>query len=249
MTITNKTENPGARPFVHKNIAGETPTVFDCRAYERVEQLPVGVVLSPKKAGMLAIYSVLVEVVAKSIDLNSLVESGRPNVREFGFEKIALGAHKFETDASYPNATIAMSSELNYDEEYVGNQLDMPDRFCDVFAPGTQLIGLTSATGLFDVRTELAKEEDQSAVHSALVRAFKREPATMLPNRRVMVPQYFDRLVRMELKNIDDRVDGSEAQEGRWQVTATLELEIPVVDLVLAQPELDVAIQTSVTDD
>jgi hypothetical protein len=237
------------RKKTHETYEG-VPVVLDCRAMERRELIPVAAPssLDPKSVAQLAIFKVLSGIVMHSIDLVSFVTSERPNPREFTFCKVAFESYNFEDDAAYPNATIKSDGELAYEAEAPGYQAAIEDETCDKFAPDTQLLHVTDAVGMFRIETELAKREDQAGVHAGIVRAFSHEPLDIRPNRRVLMPEYFDQIVRLELVGVDDSVPPELAHQGRWPLVARIRAEVPVVDLVKIQPRLrHVGIHVSVS--
>ncbi len=217
------------------------PLVIDCRALEIQEMFSVAgpQTLDPSSVCQLAIFKVMAGMVMHSIDLTSAFKKKKHNSREFTWKKVAFDSHVFEEDAGYPNATIRPDGELNYETDAPGYQKAIEDETAEQHAPNTQLVHTTDGIGMFLVETEVPKREDRAGIHAAFTRSFLHEPRDTRPNRRVVMPEYFDQIVRLELVGVNTTTTKERAHEGRWPLVARIRAQVGVVELVTAQPTLE----------
>jgi hypothetical protein len=217
------------------------PLVIDCRALEVREMVSVASpsTLDPSSVCQLAIFKVMAGMVMYSIDLVSFLKKERSNPREFTWRAIAFDSHVFEEDAGYPKATILPAEgELSYETDAPGFQKVIADDTAERFAPDTQLVCATDVVGMFVVETELTKREDRAGVHAAFARSFTHEPRDVRPNRRVVMPEYFDQVVRLELVGVDTTTPKEMVHQGRWPLKARIRAQVSVAELVKVQPKL-----------
>jgi hypothetical protein len=216
------------------------PIAIDVRTLELRPLTPVAPAcqLDPKTAAQIAIFRVMAEMTMYSIDVNSVVKGKGFKGREFTWAKIAFDSFFFEEDAAYPNASIVPEAETSYESEARGMMAEISEETVDRFAPGTHIASPTDAGGIFRIETELVKREDRSGVHAAIVSAFAMEPGALLPNRRVQIPEYFDRSCRLELLGVDEPTTPDLVKQGRWPLVARIRAQLPVAILTAAQPPL-----------
>lgn len=216
------------------------PIVIDLRALELQPLVPIApsMQLDPKSAAQIAIFRVMAGMTMYSVDINSMAKGKGFKSREFSWHKVAFDSFFFEEDAAYPNASILPEGEMTYELEAPGLSGTIIEDTLDKFAPGTHVVSPTDASAVFRIETELAKREDRSGVHAALVSAFALEPNDIRPNRRVIVPEYFEMVCRLELLGIDEPTTKEMVIAGRWPLTARIRAQLPVAILTKAQPLL-----------
>lgn len=216
------------------------PIALDPRALELRPLVPIAPAcqLDPKTAAQLAIFRVMAGMTMFSIDVTSAAKGKGFKGREFTWEKVAFDSFFFEEDAAYPNASIVPEAEMSYELDARGLMSEIDEKTVDKYAPGTAVVSPTDMVGIFRIETELAKREDRSGVHAGIVSAFAMEPNALLPNRRVVIPEYFERTCRLELLGVDEPTTPDLVKQGRWPLVARIRAHVPVAILTAAQPPL-----------
>lgn len=216
------------------------PIAIDVRALELrpLTSIAPACQLDPKSAAQIAIFRIMAGMTMYSFDINSVVAGKGFKGREFTWAKIAFDSFFFEEDAKYPNASIVPEGEMTYELDARGLSGEIDEQTVDKFAPGTHVVSPTDTVGIFRIETELAKREDRSGVHAGIISAFALEPGDIRPNRRVVIPEYFEMICRLELVGIDEPTSPDLVKQGRWPLVARIRAQLPVAILTAAQPPL-----------
>lgn len=134
-----------------------------------------------------------------------------------------------------PSALIQQTEEETiYAPEGMETQL-LEDTF-ERYGERTVLRKLGIATVPLLITIWCAHKEERRAVRSTLVRAMMAEPSDQRYGRRIVVPEYYDRVVIFDLLGtaVDD--DSDDAQQNHWVLAVRLSARVEIVQLVQPPP-------------
>lgn len=177
-------------------------------------------------------------LVCTSIGLKRFLETGEVQTRKFRIERIIYD-WPTASDEIDPMPTVALvqNGRTSYDSQgLVGGTL-LEDSL-DQWGKGTILQRLGAATLQLDVIVWSAHKEERRAVAKSIEDLFLVEPQEEKHGRLIVVPQYFDRVVRLDLSGSErgDSIDA--AQKNQWILVASLAAEVELVRLVGSPPTM-----------
>lgn len=190
-------------------------------------------------ACQLGLWGLLSAMRPRSFDLARWLQEGEKRTRELQFQRIFLDWPRAEEDATpTPSVCVMQGGEGAYDQSDINPDNRLVESSLDVHAPGTVL----KMTAFLRVPVQLlvmcATKDDRAGVRRAFEDAFLVEPDDDRPGRRVLVPAYYDQVVRYQLTAQNYADDPETAQANQWILTAQLDAEVPVVVLVPAPSEM-----------
>lgn len=134
------------------------------------------------------------------------------------------------TQRGSPTALVMSEERQTYDRQDLSTYLIEDSE--GVYGENTVLRKLANLTSTMHVQIICAHKEVRRGVRAALERAFLVELDDNRQGRRVVVPQYYDRICRINLDSVQ-YVDGSDsAQSNQFLLSAFMPCDIDVVDLV-----------------
>jgi hypothetical protein len=188
--------------------------------------------LSAKEQGQLALFRLLSSLTMYRRDLTKLITSQQlPPSSTFPLTNIVFDWPENEVELkALPQAFILADGSVPY---------SMPDLTTgiiedtvDVFGEGTALRKISESLFQTTVHILCAHKEERRAVEGALERAFLAEPDDDQPGRRVVLPEYYDRTVRVMLQSTATPDDPQRAASNEWEIQAVFQIECEIVKLV-----------------
>lgn len=194
--------------------------------------------LAPEFVCQAAIWYVLSTLKAHVFDRSKFLNTGTfPSSRVFNFKEIHVDFPDWEEDIEFPSSAIYPVSPVEYDEP-PSRSIALIEESRDVFGRGTVLLHLTDASiDRMAVDMVFGTKDERSAMSGAFQTAFLRDPASEQPGRRIVVPQYFDQIVALDLESCLP-VNDSTMETKRWELQAVISCQVSVVVLVKVTPEL-----------
>lgn len=179
----------------------------------------------------IGVFNVLKGMTMHRHKLEDIVESGTAASSSFVWDRIFFDMPRIEEQQSpVPVAGIVPVTKCSY--EYQSLETSLLDETVDVYAPGTVLRKVATATQQMAVHTLNGHHEERRGVKSAFERTFLAEPDDDEGGRRTVVRQYFDRTVRMYLRDSDYPGTAPREQANKWESVSVFDLECDVVYLV-----------------
>lgn len=172
----------------------------------------------------------------KRIDLDAFIADGTVMSSTFELKRVLFEWPRAEDPIEpMPSALIQQTDdETTYAPEGMETQLleDTLDRYGD----GTILRKLGTAAVPLLITVWCAHKEERRAIRAKLVRAAMAEPSDQRWARRVVVPEYYDRVVIFEIQGaaVDD--DAEDAQQNHWVLAMRLLARVEIVELVQPPP-------------
>lgn len=198
----------------------------------------------------LAIYRVLGGIVMHRTNFEAYVATGDIQTASFQFRRLIFDWPRDEEQIKpMPSAAIVAAGEVEYANPDLGT--DLLEDTVDVYREGSVLRRLSHATMRLVAHMLFAHKEERRAAHSAIERELLAEPDDDEGHRKVVIPEYYDRTVRMMLRSLA-RPDGAdEAKTNTWELQAAFDCEVEVVKLVtdpgrIQQPILGAQVGTTV---
>lgn len=189
-------------------------------------------------AMQIGVQQIIHSITFKSVNRRELYLRDETHVGAFQIEKIYLDWPDAEDSFAEgsPTAVIMQDGWATYD--YTGQNFGgyLEDTL-DCFGEGTILRRLGYVTTDLLVDFLIPNKDDRSAVRKSLVEAFAAEPQGFEPGRKVVIPNYYNRLARYVLKKIQYTGDDPESAKSHlYGLLLQLEADIEVVSLVQAPP-------------
>lgn len=172
----------------------------------------------------------------RRMDLDTYLAEGRVVSSTFALQRVIFEWPRAEDPIEpMPSALVQQTDEeTTYAPEGMETQLleDTLDRYGD----RTILRKLGTATVPLLITVWCAHKEERRAVRSTLVRGVMAEPSDQRWARRVVVPEYYDRVVIFEIvgTSVDD--DADDAQQNHWVLAVRMTARVEVVQLVQPPP-------------
>lgn len=208
--------------------------------------------IDPGVAMQLGLHTLLKGMRAWRIGLDDYINNRDLQSSEFGLARIFFDWPRFE-DAVDPMPSVALT--LPEEEVYDAQGLHggtVLEETVERWGPGTVLKKTGVASTTVHAVIWSAHKEERRALKKALLRLFLTEPNEEMSGRRVVVPQYFERVARYELKGTRYEDDPQSAHSNEWIMTARITAEIDIVDLVKRPPYMEaptINVSTSGLDD
>jgi hypothetical protein len=108
----------------------------------------------------------------------------------------------------------------------------------DVYAPNSVLQLLGEAQTRLEIVVWCASKDDRAGVRKALVEAFLAGPTDERSDRQIVVPQYYDRPVRLTFTGVGYPDTPETAQANTWPLVARVTSTVELVRLVPKPPTL-----------
>ncbi|MAF27873.1 MAG: hypothetical protein CL819_01335 [Croceicoccus sp.] len=180
----------------------------------------------------LGLWMILDGLVFTTIDRLALVTENSVESNTFKFTRIFLDWPDSEDGSvPIPSATIYAPTETDLQLPGPMSGQQLLEDTVDVFAEGTALKGLYSLAADLVVTMWLAEKDERAAVRKGLVEAFH-EPGDERSGRRVVVPWYFDRVARFDLRGITYDDSAEQARGKTFPLSARFSADIEAVALV-----------------
>jgi len=192
--------------------------------------------LDSSSAMQIGLYSMLRNMRAWRIGLDDLMREGDLQASSFELARVFFDWPRQEDAIDpMPSATITLPEEEVYGHQGIGGGVILEET-ADQWGPGTILKKTAHATTTLNLVIWSAHKEERRGLKKALQRVFLTEPHEEMSGRRVVVPQYFDRVARFELLGIRYDDGQESAQSNEWILVARFAADIDVVDLVTRPP-------------
>lgn len=185
----------------------------------------------------IAVWNILESMRLYRMNLENFIKTGTVSSSSFEWKGITYGIPEIgQAEGPLPWAAIVENGECNYEQQ--SQETDLIDDTTDAFEPGTVLRRYATATQSLAIYCLSAHKEERRGIKSALESAFLAEPDDDKAHRRVLVPQYYNRTVRLAMGKIDYADDGPKTQADKFELVMTLDAEVEVVRLVSRPMEI-----------
>ena len=198
----------------------------------------------------IALYRLLHDLEMHRKNLEAFLESADLQTSSFRFKRIVIDWPRDEDDVTpMPSAVLVSDGAVTYANAGFGTSII--EETADVYGEGTVLRRQSFATLRIVVYMLFPHKEERRAAHAAIERNLLTEPDDDENFRKVVVPEYYDRTVRIMCKDLA-RPDGSaEAKTNEWELQAAFDCEVEVVKLVkvparIQQPRVGLGVGTRV---
>lgn len=187
----------------------------------------------------LAVAKLLQGLVCFQEDAKARVEGLPPGMRAFALETVFQGwPRQTDEPVSLPVVTVVVDGKVSWDESMRGPAY--LDESRGRWKPNTVLRRVGSATPRVQVLADCADKEQREAIESAIERLLLVEECEDMFGRRVVLPEYYDQVVRIGLLDSDDdEITPQEIAAGRWPLRVSVQVEIDRVILVQAPPSME----------
>jgi len=201
----------------------------------------------------IACYRILMGMEIYQFDLEALLATQDLQGRKLELQRVFFDHPRNEDELDpMPSATILQSGDESY--QYQARDTQILEETVDVYAPETVLRKLATAQVMLDLVIWSAHKEERRAIKAAIQRSFLAEPDDLRPGRRIVVPEYYDRVARLDLQNCNYPDSQDSAQANQWILQARFAADVDVVLLVkrpsyLKPPIVDARVTTGDLDD
>lgn len=173
-----------------------------------------------------------------AVDLEALLKDRNDlQVRAFNLQTVVFEYPRSEDEQRCPFAVIEQGSDVLYGSS--GEVAHLLEETHDRYFPNTVLRSIASASVELNVTVMLGHKDERRAVRACFERSLLAEPDSEKHGRRVMVPENFDRQVRLQLLG-SSAPQQAEAQSNRWIYSARVLAEVERVELVGPPPLVEV---------
>lgn len=157
------------------------------------------------------------------------------------------------TDSAFfdgaPGILVGASEETTFDTPGDLSGFEIDDTTVDKFCKGTVLQHLYEADTTVELIAQLASKDIRAGFRKALIDAFAGEPQAIRPGRVVVVPEYFDLPVRLELRSCKYEDGPDTARSNTWPLIVKISASLQVARLVPTPPELVARFQLDPCDE
>ena len=209
----------GRRNVEVTNYPAETPIVTGCYV-DDFTALQVGM------------FRILEKLTFTTIDRFKRIVDGTVAQNEMVFTRIFLDWPDSEDDLlPIPSVTIHAPEEVEDDSQGPLSGQVLLEETQDLYCEGTVLRRLYELRANLMVTGWLANKDDRGGVRRGLTEAFS-EPGDDRLGRRIIIPEYFDRVARYDLLGIqyEDTIDFARSKQ--WPISARFLADIEAVALV-----------------
>lgn len=208
--------------------------------------------LDSKTVCQIAVAKLLASWTMHRHNLEALLATGDLQSSSFRFDRIIFDIpRREEQEKPMPVVAIVEDAAASYDMPNLEATID--EQTIDAYGDGTVLRQVSTATVPISVHVLMAHHEERRAVRKQFELSLLAEPDDDQTGRRVIVPQYYDRTVRINLGTMQDidSEDGTQANE--FELVAKLEATVDVVQLVvhparMSQPIVALTMGTALID-
>lgn len=226
-------------------VAAPAPT-SRLLASEPYRALGIATHLDVATVCQIAVWRLLQTAEMVSMDLDALLEGRAIKTSEpFMLRRVFFGWPTQDEDIKpMPSAAILVDGETDYEGQGMGVDID-PDT-ADRYGEGTVLRPVSEVTQPVSVVVWCAHKEERRAVRAAFERVFAVEPQDQRRGRHVVVPEYYDRVVQVDLASGNPAQEGpNDAQTNIWAHRINLTCSVVQVDLVGLPAKSRVVFRTS----
>jgi len=180
----------------------------------------------------IGMFRILEDLTFTTIDRYKRIVDGTVAQNQMVFTRIFLDWPDSEDDL-LPIPSVTIHSPQEVETTSPGPQSGQPlmEETIDLYCPGTALRRLYELRANLTVVGWVANKDDRAGLRRGFVEAFS-EPGDNRLGRRVIVPEYYDRVARFDLLGIqyEDTVDFARSKQ--WPISARFEADIQAVALV-----------------
>jgi hypothetical protein len=187
--------------------------------------------LSPRDAAMLGLYGILKNLTWQSFNLKD-VATRTPIVAitPLRFDDVVFDWPSWNvTDALTSKALITSIDAATYEQP---GEVRLLDETAELFAPGSILRHLGTQRIPLQIVCWCAHADQRRALESKLMSALAAEERSDLPGRRLVIPEYFNRVARYAMRSTMRPDDESRAAANEHVLEVPVEAEIEHVQLV-----------------
>lgn len=179
----------------------------------------------------IALKRLLEPLVMHRHNLEALIVNGDLQTSSFVLSRVALGWPRREEQLKpLPMATILPNGESTYDMPNLESNLI--DGTEDAYGECTVLRQVSRCTQELVVHILSAHHEERRAIRTALEMNLLAELNDDQTGRRQIVPEYYNRSVRINLLGMEDPDGDSRAQANEYELVARFQAQVAVVQLV-----------------
>lgn len=179
----------------------------------------------------LALARLIQPLVMHRHNLEALLARQDLQTSSFVFSRVAIGwPRREEQEKPLPRVTILPQDETTYDMPNL--EATVIEGTEDAYGKDTVLRQTSRTTQVLVVHVLLAHHEERRAVRAALETFLLAEPDDDQTGRRQIVPEYYNRVVRINLLGILDSDDDNRAQSNEYELVARFQAQVAVVQLV-----------------
>jgi hypothetical protein len=181
--------------------------------------------LAPRDAAMLGLYAILKNLAWQSFNLRDVAE-GRPLVaiKPLSFAEIVFDWPSWNTESSAGKALITSLEPAAYEQP---GEVRLLDETAELFYPGSILRHLGTQRIPLQIVCWCPHPDQRRALESKLLAALAAEESSDNPGRKLVIPEYFNRVARYSLRSTmrPDDDDRTTAHEHVLEVPVEAELE------------------------
>jgi hypothetical protein len=179
----------------------------------------------------IALKRLLEPLVMHRHNLEALIINGDLQTSSFKFSRVNLGWPRREEQIKpLPLAVILPNGEAVYDMPNFESSLI--DSTLDAYGEDTVLREVSRCTQEFAVHILSAHHEERRAIRAAFELNLLAELNDDQTGRRQIVPEYYNRCVRINLLGMEDPDDDGRAQANEHELVARFQAQVTVVQLV-----------------
>ncbi len=198
---------------------------------QRVEPVNVARQLDSSVVCQIALKRLLEPLVMHRHNLEALVANGDLQTSSFVFSRVALGWPRREEQIKpLPMAVILPVGESRYEMPNLESTLIESTE--GAYGECTVLRQVSRCTQELVVHTLSAHHEERRAIRAAFELNLLAELNDDQTGRRQIVPEYYNRQVRLNLLGMEDPDDDGRAQANEYELTARFQAQVSVVQLV-----------------
>lgn len=194
---------------------------------------PPVLTLAPRDAAMLGLHRLIAGLRWHAIDLEALVRSGATQTRAsvHKLERVFLDWPDTQKE-SMPVGSALITSPERSAYESSGHTARLLEETADRFRPNTMLRYLGEQTVQLMLIFWCAHKDQRRGLNAKVAQLLAAERHTDSAGRRVIVPEYFSRVIRYTLLD-DERPDSAETgRANEWILSFSIQAEVQHVELV-----------------
>lgn len=218
------------------------PTDTERMTYmQRVDPVNIARQLDTSAVCQIALKRLLEPLVMHRHNLEALIVNNDLQTSSFVFSRVALGWPRREEQIKpLPMAVILPSGESLYDMPDL--QSNLIEGTEGAYGECTVLRQVSRCTQELVVHILSAHHEERRAVRAAFELNLLAELNDDQTGRRQIVPEYYNRQVRINLLGMEDPDDDGRAQANEYELTARFQAQVAVVQLVTIPGHIQVPI-------
>ena len=208
---------------------------------QRVEPVNLARQLDSSLVCQIGLRRLLEPLVMHRHNLEALIVNDDLQTSSFVFSRVALGWPRREEQLKpLPMAVILPNGDTTYDMPNLESNLIEGTE--DAYGEGTVLRQVSRCTQELVVHILSAHHEERRAIRAAFELNLLAELNDDQTGRRQIVPEYYNRQVRINLLGMDDPDDDGRAQANEYELTARFQAQVAVVQLVTTPGNIQVPI-------